>query len=268
MHITLLYPQLGKADTVSPFQMNMDRLKTIEEQRFAITNEPKMTIEENRIIDFAIQHFDNFSHAGKADCRWNWRQIRNASQIASSLARYEHFVNSNSNSNSGGPAGETGSRGLYLGARHFKQVEKATVEYDEFRTKMLGATDAEIARSKSERGPDVVRHAGPQQGSAEARRRVGSPSLQRHTQPTPMVPLARDRGGTPTGQRGGGSGRPSPGYDAGFSTPRQQTARGSPASFHAYGSGSVDADWEHDGGEAGDQGFSEEHDLDDTGHYT
>ncbi|KAK7731832.1 hypothetical protein SLS63_005127 [Diaporthe eres] len=192
VHVTLLYPQLNRDDTVALFRINIDRLKTIEKERVAITRESEMVIEENSIVDFAEQHFDKFSHAAR-DCRWNGRQIRNAFQIASSLARYDHFI-AKQNSD----IGDTGdnSRGLYLGARHFKQVEKATVEYDDFRSKMLGATDSELALHKMERGPELVRRPGPQHGAFDHHRGTTSPSLQRGSQYMSSVPPARDRGET------------------------------------------------------------------------
>lgn len=248
MHITLLYPQLSRADTISLFQMNIDRLRMIEKERVAITKEPEMMIEEGGIIDFAEQHFDDFSHADTADCRWNGRQIRNAFQIATSLARYEHFVSKSSSGDAGGEASSsTTGRNLYLGARHFKQVERATVEYDDFRKKMLGATDTELARKKEERGPEGPHHA----SVGERRRRggggAGPATLQRHAQSSPSVPSWRGgRGERPAGPRGGGDGgRPSPGYDPGYDTPRRQTGRRPPASYSPYEGGDDDQGWEY-----------------------
>lgn len=258
VHFALLYPQLGKAETIALFQMNIERLRMIEKERAAITNEPEMIIEAGGIINFAKQHYDDFSHPGIADCRWNGRQIRNAFQIASSMARYEHFVTNNSS------AGENGL-GLYLGAHHFKLVEKTTVEYDEFRKKTLGATDSEIARKNEERGPDSVGRPGSQNASSESRRRVNSPSLQRQSQSSPTVPSSRNRGGTFAGQRGGGSSRLSPGY---LTPGRQQTSRGSPAPYNSpYRGQDADSNIEADDYETGGHGSHEEGDLDDAGYH-
>lgn len=254
VHITLYYPHLSKADTISLFQMNIERLKMIEKQRTAITQEPEMIIEEGGIIDYAEQHFDKFSYADMVDCRWNGRQIRNAFQIAASLARYEHFVSKQdeaaaaAGAGSGAESSSATGRGLRLRAHHFNQVERATVEYDDFRKKMLGATDTELAQKKEERGPEVGAHA-----SLGSRRRGAPPSMQRYSQSTPNTPFVRDRGDRPAGQRGGGDGgRPSPGYDPyepTYNLPRRQAARRPPASYHPYEGEDDDLGWKYDGEE-------------------
>lgn len=238
--------------------MNIDRLRTIEKERVAITEESEMVIEENSIIDFAEQHFDKFSHSAR-DCRWNGRQIRNAFQIASSLARYEHFI-AQQETESG-----QNNRGLYLGARHFKQVEKATVEYDDFRNKMLGATDSELALNKMERGPDIARRPAAQQGASDGYRGMTSPPLQRGSQSLSAAPFARDRGVARGGHRGSSS-RPPQGFEAGYNSPRQHVSRASPASYDRYADDNVDMGWEDDGTEARGRGHHGGHDVDETGY--
>lgn len=229
--------------------MNIERLKKIEKERMAITNESEMAIEARGIIDFAKQHYDNFSSPDKVDCRWNGRQIRNAFQIASSMARYEHYVENN------GGDGEDGL-GLNLGAHHFKMVEKTTVEYDEFRKKTLGATDSEIAMKNEERGSEAMHRLNPQHASYESRRRPQSPFMQRQSQSSPTIPQSRDRR---SNLRGDQSGRPGPGY----STPRQQTSRASPGPSSSYGGQHAGSHVEPDDGEAHEDVPYEDDDLDD-----
>lgn len=206
-----------------------------------------MTIETRGILDFARQHYDQFSGRAKVDCRWNGRQIRNAFQIASSMARYEYYVKN------GGGAGEDGL-GLNLGASHFKSVEDTTVEYDEFRKETLRATDSEIAMHKEERAPEPVHRPSTQHGSFESRRRPQS-FMQRHSQSSPIIPQTRDRRGNLTRQ----SGRPAPGYP----TPRQQTLGASPGSFNSYEGQDANLNAEPDYDEAGEHRPYEEHDLED-----
>lgn len=205
-----------------------------------------MTIERRGIIDFARQHYDNFSGPDKADCRWNGRQIRNAFQIASSMARYEYYVE-----NSGG-AGEDGL-GLNLGAHHFEMVEKTTVEYDEFRKKTLGATDSEIAMKNEERGSEAVHRSSPQHASFESRRRPESSFMQRQSQCSPTVPQSRDRKSNLTRQSGRSA--------QANVTPRQQTSGAWPGSLQSYRGQGADSDGEPDDDEAGGQSPYEEHDL-------
>lgn len=231
--------------------MNIERLKMIEKERVVITNEPEMAIEARGIIDFARQHYDNFSGPDKADCRWNGRQIRNAFQIASSMARYEYYVENN------GGAGEDGL-GLNLGAHHFKMVEKTTVEYDEFRKKTLGATDSELALMHEERGPESAHRPNPpgQHASFESRRRSQSSFIQRQSQSSPTVPQSRDRRGNLTAPQ---SGRLVPRYG----TSRQQTSGASSGSFHSYRGQDVDLNLEPGDDEADDHDPYEQNASDD-----
>lgn len=123
---------------MSLFKMNIDRLAQIEKETAKITGQPELTIEENGIMEFAQQHFEKFEEM--EDSRWNGRQIRNAFQIAASLARYQNHRHP--------------QRGLYIGAEHFQMVEDATFEYDQFRYRTAMKTDGEIAFAKGDRGPD------------------------------------------------------------------------------------------------------------------
>ncbi|RYP80724.1 hypothetical protein DL769_002321 [Monosporascus sp. CRB-8-3] len=87
IHMSLYYPPLDKAQTRDIFRLNIGKLREIESQRHAMTGEPTLVIKENEIIDFAARHYED--NARSTGC-WNGRQIRNAFQIASSLAHYEY----------------------------------------------------------------------------------------------------------------------------------------------------------------------------------
>lgn len=113
----------------------MKRLKAIELKRSEVTHQPSMHIEEVKIREFARAHCLRFQSS--PDSMWNGRQIRNAFQIATSLARYEHSCNPH--------------RGLFLSSQHFEQVEEVTHQYYQIRQGALGATDAELAHRKSDR---------------------------------------------------------------------------------------------------------------------
>lgn len=83
IHMSLYYPPLDKNQTRDIFRLNIDKLRKIETQRHGLTGSPCMRIKDSEIIDFAIKHFED--NARLSGC-WNGRQIRNAFQIASSLA--------------------------------------------------------------------------------------------------------------------------------------------------------------------------------------
>ncbi|KAI1320659.1 hypothetical protein F5Y16DRAFT_405539 [Xylariaceae sp. FL0255] len=89
IHMSLYYPPLDKTQTRDIFRLNIAKLKEIEAQRHEMTGEAPLVIRDNEIIDFAAKHFDE--NARSTGC-WNGRQIRNAFQIASSLAHHNHSI--------------------------------------------------------------------------------------------------------------------------------------------------------------------------------
>ncbi|KAI0866397.1 hypothetical protein F4860DRAFT_499790 [Xylaria cubensis] len=89
IHMSLYYPPLDKTQTRDIFRLNIAKLREIETQRHEMTGEPALVIKEAEIIDFAGRHFED--NARSTGC-WNGRQIRNAFQIASSLAYHNHTI--------------------------------------------------------------------------------------------------------------------------------------------------------------------------------
>ncbi|KAI0183990.1 hypothetical protein EV127DRAFT_251766 [Xylaria flabelliformis] len=89
IHMSLYYPPLDKTQTRDIFRLNLAKLREIETQRHEMTGEPALVIKEAEIIDFAGRHFED--NARSTGC-WNGRQIRNAFQIASSLAYHNHTI--------------------------------------------------------------------------------------------------------------------------------------------------------------------------------
>lgn len=87
IHMSLYYPPLDKAQTRDIFRLNVAKLREIEAQRSEMTGEPRLQVVEADIVDFAAKHYED--HARSTGC-WNGRQIRNAFQIASSLAHHTY----------------------------------------------------------------------------------------------------------------------------------------------------------------------------------
>ncbi|KAL8419066.1 hypothetical protein RB594_002317 [Gaeumannomyces avenae] len=99
VHVSLHYPDLGRDETLQLFEMNIKRLKKIEKSRAGDRNKragdgdgdwrdeshggpvAEMDVRADEIMAFANKHYDRGSTV-----RWNGRQIRNAFQIAASLA--------------------------------------------------------------------------------------------------------------------------------------------------------------------------------------
>lgn len=132
--MSLYYSALGETETEEIFRLNLARLKEIEEQRASTAGEEKLFIFDDEIIAFAKQHYRK--HIGGPG-RWNGRQIRNAFQIAASLAHYDGEAN---------PGAQR-----QLGARHFQTVDEATTKYDEFRAGIFGKFEDELAHEREER---------------------------------------------------------------------------------------------------------------------
>lgn len=202
VHLSLLYPHLGRRETMSLFKMNIDRLIQIEKETAKITGQQELTIEENGIMDFAETHYHKFEE--REDSRWNGRQIRNAFQIAASLARYQSHHHT--------------QRGHYVGAKHFQEVEDATLEYDEFRYRTAMKTDGELAFTRGDRGPDLPQPqpAAPDWHSHQRRQTnyprfeaTASPQLNRNWASSPNVHSSSRGGGVARDGRGDYGGSPS-----------------------------------------------------------
>ncbi|KAI0844791.1 hypothetical protein F5Y00DRAFT_187398 [Daldinia vernicosa] len=89
IHMSLYYPPLDKTQTQDIFRLNLAKLREIEAQRHTMTGEPTLVIKDREIIDFAGKHYEE--NARSTGC-WNGRQIRNAFQIASSLAHHNYTI--------------------------------------------------------------------------------------------------------------------------------------------------------------------------------
>lgn len=123
IHMSLYYPPLDKAQTRDIFRLNVAKLREIESQRHQLTGEPAMLIKEAEIVDFASRHYEE--HARLSGC-WNGRQIRNAFQITSSLARhnYADLMALAKSRGQQGPAAPVLDRGL------FEKVQMSTQSFE------------------------------------------------------------------------------------------------------------------------------------------
>ena len=121
--------------------MHVKNSQTIADQRSAATGEAKLIIQEEDILDFATQSFQNRAvESGGRTPWWNGRQIRNAFQIATSLA----YADSGKE--------ETGSkRPRYLGREHFEQTQTLVDAYDAYRQSIFHKTDNELSENREER---------------------------------------------------------------------------------------------------------------------
>ncbi|KAI0204980.1 hypothetical protein F4808DRAFT_317059 [Astrocystis sublimbata] len=123
IHMSLYYPPLDKIQTRDIFRLNINRLREIETQRTEMTGEPSLDIKESQILDFASKHFEE--NARSTGC-WNGRQIRNAFQIASSLAHHNYTIQTES----ARELGQQPPRAPILDRDLFEKVQMSTTSFD------------------------------------------------------------------------------------------------------------------------------------------
>lgn len=132
IHSKILYQDLTLAQTLDIWKLNIQRVREIDAELAKIEKRGELQINEQELLNFATYLFDEGSTRGRTPGRWNGRQIRNAFQVARSLAYYEHHRDAAS----GPPT---------LSVRHFKTMHDITASFEHYRTTIRGGTDAELA---------------------------------------------------------------------------------------------------------------------------
>lgn len=177
VHVSLWYPPLDREQTHDIMQINLARLKKIEEQRQKISKAKSLIIYEPEILDFAVQHWNSHS-ARNGQGRWNGRQIRNAVQIAASLAWYENKMDTT-----------PGAEGLppILRKQQFEAVEQTMSLFDNYFNKTRGGNDVDMSQSRMERYDRFSNQQSQKPGPVDASPSVNrGSSYQPYRQPTPQ----------------------------------------------------------------------------------
>ncbi|TVY27411.1 hypothetical protein LHYA1_G004177 [Lachnellula hyalina] len=198
IHVSLYYPPLSKEQTLAIFEVNIRKLYDIEKEKQELQNAkgpqaPKrleLIIDVDTIRDYAEWHYDN--HGARQ--RWNGRQIRNAFQIAHSLADFDLQRTSlddwedndadidayaeNKGADSGQQAAST------LDFRHFEIVAKVIEKFERYLFRaMQGYTDSDLNRTNMTRDDDHDPNKGDQGPSYhplfQRAQRQGNPSMAR-----------------------------------------------------------------------------------------
>ncbi|KAK3325069.1 aaa family ATPase [Apodospora peruviana] len=133
IHLKLYYPSLTLNQTMEIWEMNIERLEKIEQERCVATNGKA---EPLKIMKKAILRFAEEKFASQKGTRWNGRQIRNAFQVASSLAHYDSRKHDKS---------------PRLTVSHFDMIHSVTEDFDMFMHETIGKTDAEQAFERGDR---------------------------------------------------------------------------------------------------------------------
>lgn len=147
IHMSLYYPPLDKTQTRDIFRLNIGKLREIESQRHQMTGEPRLVIKDDEVVEFAAKHFED--NARSTGC-WNGRQIRNAFQIASSLAHYEYA----NQVEAAGRRGQQPPAAPVLDRALFEKVQMSTQSFDRHMKETKGF-DADLAMRGTFQNDDV-----------------------------------------------------------------------------------------------------------------
>ncbi|KAI6779288.1 uncharacterized protein J7T54_001018 [Emericellopsis cladophorae] len=168
VHISIFFKHLSFAQTHELFQNNLARARLIAEQRAEVHKEPPLTLKDQEIISFAMERYETSRQVNPNAPWWNGRQIRNAFQIATSLAYASPPDHP-----------ETGQRSL--GRVHFEQIHSAIKDFTDYRVGVHRKNEDEIAHERAERAP--AREARPAHRRYDSRQESArSPSPMRFTQ--------------------------------------------------------------------------------------
>ena len=141
IHTMIYYPRLGYDQTREIFAMNIKRLNDIEKQRMLATGQPAIDVSEDDIMGWAREHFNTSDESEK----WNGRQIRNAFQVASSMARYDWYKENPSRESEVPPT---------ITAKHFERIARVTRDFHLYLREARGKDAWELSQEHNERADD------------------------------------------------------------------------------------------------------------------
>lgn len=159
IHLSLYYPPLAMQQMLDIFEVNLRRLREIEAAKAAAQagsdhNDPnhlstlQIDIDHRRIMRFAEDHFESHSPSQ----RWNGRQIRNAFQVAYSLAQSRMYNADGSDDESADDTvdGKKNITKFTLDDEQFRTVSKSIEKFDEY-LKWTRGEDADNAKNSNVR---------------------------------------------------------------------------------------------------------------------
>ncbi len=151
IHISLYYPPLDRRQTLDIFAVNIRKLQAIESEKNKLaaklgpsSGDPSSSsptprrptaIDRGSILDFAKWHFD--VKQDTPEQRWNGRQIRNAFQVAYSLAQFKMPGNSEQ--------GQEDNDDGKLDWRQFNTVATAMNDFEDYLSQTNNGTDSDQA---------------------------------------------------------------------------------------------------------------------------
>ncbi|KAF5647840.1 aaa family atpase [Fusarium tjaetaba] len=142
IQMSLVYPQLSLDVTCKLYEKFIRRAKTEQMKQGYYA----FKIKEKEILKFGKKHFRTLEKNSYET--WNGRQIRNAFQTAIALAEHQSMTQS------------PGDPQPTLGREQFEAVARGFMQFDEYLSKTLGATDADMAKREGWRHDGYMMGAG------------------------------------------------------------------------------------------------------------
>ncbi|KAF5687207.1 AAA family ATPase [Fusarium denticulatum] len=142
IQMSLFYPQLSLDVTCKLYEKFIRRAKAEQMSQGYYA----FKIKEKEILKFGKKHFRTLEKNSYET--WNGRQIRNAFQTAIALAEHQSMTQS--------PEDPQPT----LGKEQFEAVARGFMQFDEYLSKTLGATDADMAKREGWRNDGYMMGAG------------------------------------------------------------------------------------------------------------
>jgi SpoVK/Ycf46/Vps4 family AAA+-type ATPase len=138
IHYKIYYPPLTKDQTLDIWKLNIKRLRHINEQA-----EEKRPLEifDSHVLKFAENQFDGSKSRGTG--QWNGRQIRNAFQVARSLAYYDALTEAEEMKDI---SSKEPARPAVLDVKYFRMMDEITESFDHYMLEVFsGMNDRDLA---------------------------------------------------------------------------------------------------------------------------
>ncbi|KPM40079.1 hypothetical protein AK830_g6502 [Neonectria ditissima] len=129
LHLTLYYPKLSRKQTNKIWKNNIDRVKTISEERRSRGQLP-ITYDKKKIMKWVEINWEVL--------QWNGRQIRNAFQTALALSEFAA-------KHSGSKGKMSSPKEPVLDVSHFRLIADATTQFNEYLYSVHGGDEEDMA---------------------------------------------------------------------------------------------------------------------------
>lgn len=155
IHYNIYYPHLNKDQTREIWQINIQRLRQVESEAEHWKRDVlgPMEIPDDEILNFAERQFAANS---SPEHRWNGRQIRNAFQVARSLARADAIAE-RENMQRSGAIDSMRVPAPRLDVKYFEEMDDMGTEFNKYLQSIFhGKSSGDLAQEMEVRNDEYV----------------------------------------------------------------------------------------------------------------